>query len=321
MNNQASYTAASAVPAKLFSEDETVAMVREHRIKPLHVQTNITNSCPLQCSFCSCRNMDRTAKMDFGLLKEISQKLIDLGAEAFTQTGGGDPLAYEHLETYFGFLLEKGMEISLVTNGILFKNYDPKFFRCLSWCRISLSDERTFRPAEIDPVIEACKTDWSFSYVLLDKANIANIITAIEYANAHEFSHVRVVDDIVGGSDTMGDIKETLKRHKIDTSRVVWQGRKNYTKGHARCLLSLLKPNVDVYGNLTGCCGVQFASDPPMLDFTRAFRVCDMDSIDRTYAEQKYFKGSICQRCYYTDYNNILNAEWISGDLRHGKFK
>ena len=316
-----SFTAASTIPAKLFMADDTAKEVLEHRIKPIHVQTNVTNKCPLKCTFCSCANMDRNASIIFDLLKDISQKLIDLGARAFTNTGGGDPLAYDHLEAYFDFLKERGMDIALVTNGVLFKNYVPTAFQRLTWCRISLSDERAFRPAEIDSVIKACNVDWSFSYVLLKKVDIANLIRAIEYANENNFSHIRVVDDIIGGSNTMEEIKETLRRHQVDTCRVIWQGRKDYSLGNKQCLMSLLKPNVDVYGNLAACCGVQYASDPPMLDFVRRFRTCGPEAIEKTYETQACFDGSGCRRCYYSDYNNVLNAIWNAGNLKHGNFK
>lgn len=315
-----SYTAASAFPAKLFCEDDTVASVRNHRIRPFHVQVNPTNRCPLACKFCSCANREKNVEIPYCLLTNITDRLVVLGAKAVTITGGGDPLAYDNLPKYIKYLHGKGIEVSLVTNGVLFGEFMTLgFMDYLSWCRISLSDERELRPNEIGMAINM-RPDFSFSYVVTT-GNLGNIIKAVEYANRNKFSHVRMVDDIIKGSKVSLDkIRQTLVEHGIDISRVIWQGRKEYTKGSPRCLVGLLKPNIDVYGNVTPCCGIQYASNPPALDFTRAFRVCDKDGIEKVYKEQRYFSGAICERCYYSDYNNALNAIWDANTLKHKNF-
>ncbi len=323
MLNKSSYTAASTIPAKLFCDESILGNVKAHSIKPYHVQVNPANSCPLSCGFCSCANREKDIEIDYDKLREISKKLILLGARAFTITGGGDPLAYSKLSDYVEWLSACNMQVSLVTNGVLFgEQKDTSFIDKLTWCRISLSDERSLRECEILPVIAENKkaVDFSFSYVVTT-GRLDRITAAIEFANKHEFSHVRIVDDIIGGySTTLDRIKNLIIESGIDCSRVIWQGRKNYTRGHKRCLISLLKPNIDVYGNVVPCCGVQYASSPPMLDYTRAFRVCDDKGIEKAYQEQRYFDGSICERCYYSDYNNILNAAWDSNELKHEKF-
>jgi organic radical activating enzyme len=315
----ASYTAAAVLPAKLFCDNGVLEAVRNHKISPVHVQINPTNKCPLKCAFCSCANRETDREMSYDELCAISEKFITLGAKAFTITGGGDPLAHEHIGKYVNWLHSKGVAAALVTNGVLFKNHDLSFIEHLTWCRVSLSDDRDLRPAELEEAIKH-KTDWSFSYVLT-KPSLPRIIRAIEFANEHNFTHIRIVDDIINNlSTTMDRIRRTIEDNGIDCGRVIWQGRKTYTRGHKRCLVSLLRPNVDIYGNLTGCCGIQYASNPPALDFTRAFRVCDAKGIEKAYQEQKYFDGSICERCYYSDYNEALNAMWNAGDLHHQEF-
>lgn len=316
--NKHSYTAASSFPAKLFADDSVLQMVREHRIRPLHVQINMQNKCPLKCGFCSCANRDFDYEMPYDQLISISETLIKLGAVAFTNTGGGECLAYEKFGEYVDYLRNKKMEISLTTNGVLFNKHNLSFIDKLAWCRVSLSDERDLCPTELEEALKH-KTEWSFSYVVTE-GRLDRIIRAIEFANKHNFTHVRIVDDILGNTVSLDHIKDTLAKHNINTSRIIWQGRKEYTKGSKMCLVSLLKPNIDVYGNLTGCCGVQVASNPPALDFTRVFRVCDSKGIEDAYKNQKYFNGSVCERCYYSDYNAVLGAMWNANDLKHKEF-
>lgn len=319
--SKASYTAASVIPAKIFCDDSTIRDIRDGAIKPEHVQVNPSNRCPLNCGFCSCQNRDKAAELDYDKLINISSRLIALGAKAFTITGGGDPLCYERLPDYVEWLSFRGVKSALVTNGVLFnKLKTTDFLKLLTWCRVSLSDERSLRTDELAKVADI-PINWSFSYVL-SNPDVLNLCNAIRYANTHKFSHIRVVDDIIGDEKrpSIIGIKNFISE-AVDCSSVIWQGRKEYTRGHKKCLLSLFKPNVDVYGNLTGCCGIQFASNPPALDFTRAFRLCEPDDIETTYKLQRYFDGSKCERCYYGDYNNVLNAIADSPALEHREFK
>jgi len=235
-------------------------------------------------------------------------------------TGGGDPLCYKPLPSYLNFLHEHKVDSALVTNGVLFNKFDLEVLNVLTWCRISLSDDRNFRPVEIEEAIKQ-KTDWSFSYVLSQpNPNVANIIKSIDFANEQEFTHVRVVDDILDPDsfNRIDLLKEILEKSKVDTSKVIWQGRKNYTVGHKRCLLSLLKPNVTPDGLLNGCCGLQYASNPPMLDWPRFYSMGTIHEIDRIYEEQRYWDGSKCLKCFYN--NDVLNAIWDSPKLKHIKF-
>ncbi len=321
MNNQ-SYTAASTVPAKLFCDNNIVDGARNHRIMPRHLQTNLTNKCPLNCSFCSCAKRDKTLEMPFDIAKAMTEKFIELGIRAVTNTGGGDPLCYKPLPEYIKFLSEKKIDASLVTNGIMFKNFNLDVINLLTWCRISLSDNREFNPSEIREAVKI-KTGWSFSYVISQEdPNIPNIINMIEFANNNGFTHIRIVDDILDNRNIskLHILKDILDRSRVDTSKVIWQGRKEYTKGHPRCLISLLKPNITPDGMFVGCCGIQYSSNPPMLDWPRFYSMGTIDEIDLVYKNQNYWDGTKCERCYYSDYNVILNAMWNSAQLEHQGF-
>lgn len=320
--NSSSYTAASTIPAKLFCDNSIIDAVRAHKIRPVHVQTNLTNECPLNCDFCSCAKRDKSLKMSIDDAKMMAEKFISLGAKAFTNTGGGDPLAYKPLPDFIKFVKDHGAESSLVTNGVLFKDYDLDSLNLLTWVRISISDSRAFRQEEISEAIKR-KTDWSFSYVLSQpKPNVVNIIKMLDFANEHDFTHVRIVDDILdeSGPDRIDVLKDILSKSQVDISKVIWQGRKQYTGGHKKCLIGLLKPNITSEGLVTMCCGLQYSSNPPILDFTRFYSLGNIHEIDKIYEEQRVWDGRKCQRCYYNSFNIVLDAIQGSSDLKHKNF-
>jgi len=322
MTVNSSFTAASTVPAKLFCDNSIIDAVRSNRIMPVHVQTNLTNSCPLNCGFCSCSKRDKSLEMSIDDAKMMAEKFISLGAKAFVQTGGGDPLAYKPLPEFLRFVKDHGAESSLVTNGVLFKGYDLDSLSLLTWARISVSDSRAFRSEEISEAVKQ-KTDWSFSYVLSQpKPNVVNIIKMLDFANQQDFTHVRIVDDILDeiGPDRIEVLKDILSKAQVDTTKVIWQGRKKYSRGHKKCYMGLLKPNVTPDGLIAVCCGVQYASNPPILDFTRYFSIGTIYEIDKIYEEQRIFPGNTCERCFYGDYNSVLDAISCSSELKHKNF-
>jgi len=318
-----SYTSANSLPVKIFSHKELLESIDSGKgIIPIHLQVNPTNKCPLNCSFCSCANRDKSAEIGYNELMRATEKFIKLGIKAVTITGGGDPLAYEKLPDYIEYLYAAGIDSSLVTNGVLFKTFDDlSFLEKLTWARISLSDNRQLRKEEIGNAI-AHDTDWSFSYVVSKvQPDIVNIINSIRFANEHNFTHVRIVDDIIGGRESaLQHIKEMLIESGEDVSRVIWQGRKTYNLGREQCLISLLKPNLTPDGMIVGCCGVQYSSNPPMLDWPRMYSLGTIDDIEKIYSEQKFFDGRKCVRCYYDNYNAILSGLVDVPEMKHENF-
>jgi MoaA/NifB/PqqE/SkfB family radical SAM enzyme len=324
--NTSSYTAASVIPSKLFNYnniDLMLSMIKHKHIFPIHIQINPTNKCPLNCSFCSYKNRDKNLEMDINKLKEITNNFYNLGTRAISITGGGDPLAYPYLGDYVNFCDIKNIKIGLVTNGLLFKSLkDWSFINKLTWCRISLSDEydiNKFKDNFIH-VISNYKTDWSFSYVVTKYFDLYKLSEAIKIANKHNFTHIRVVDDILNNQSNvnMSDIKKELNKNNIDDKLVIYQGRKQYTKGHKKCLISLLKPNVGPDGNIFPCCGTIYRKQIPSLNLVNDDSMGN--NIGDIWKNQKYFNGSVCDRCYYSDYNNILNTIIDSQNINHEKF-
>jgi len=320
MINSSSFTSASTIPAKLFCDPDLVPAISKKHIKPVHIQVNPTNKCPLNCSFCSCKNRNKDLELPIDTLINATEKFIKLGTKAVTITGGGDPLAYEHLSDYIRYLRSKDVKVGFVTNGVLFKQTDTDFFKYVTWCRVSLSDEYKLINPKLEHIVSNTPIDWSFSYVLCPSTKIENLVAAINFANGHKFTHVRIVDDILNTTVSKIDTIRDQLHHLTDDKIVIYQGRKTYTRGHKRCLISLLKPNIGPNGYIYACCGIQYAKNPPSLDFSLQDAMGGLDDIERLWKNQDSYNGSDCEKCYYSDYNNVLNTIWDSADLNHKEF-
>jgi organic radical activating enzyme len=75
---------------------------------------------------------------------------------------------------------------------------------------------------------------------------------------------------------------------------------------------------ISSFGILTHNCGVQYALDNPSLDFPESMRMGHYKDLFHILHAQRYFNGSVCKKCFYSNYNNILQA--FIKPLKHEEF-
>lgn len=321
-----SYTAASQFPLKVLLETELMDSISNHKkITPVHVQFSPTNTCNLNCSFCSCSKRDKKLQLTLDKSKVILKSIRTMGCKAITITGGGEPLMHPDINEiiiYAKFM--QNMDVGLVTNGLLLERLNDRALHEITWCRISFSDSRTFDDKFINSVMNTVKRgnniDWAFSYVVSRNPNYNKIKQIIELANSLEFTHVRLVSDLLDldkGAD-MDLIKSEMKRLNVDDSLVIYQGRKKFVPGHKQCLISLLKPMIDASGNVTACCGWQYRHKKPSLNFDSVDCMGTYKDLPEIIEKQQCYDGSKCYRCYYAEYNELLNI--LMDGIKHKNF-
>ncbi|MFH1328153.1 MAG: radical SAM protein [Candidatus Bathyarchaeota archaeon] len=328
---RASFSAASTFPAKLLVHEKLIKTAKvEKKILPLHVQLNPTNRCNFNCSFCSCSARDRSLEISLKRTMDIMNMFKKLGAESVTITGGGEPLMHRHINRMILGIRAEDLEVGLVTNGVLLHKLSDKALREITWIRISSADteeylkysilNRRYLDALTDTVHRGKNIDWAFSHVLTRSPKLDIIEGIVNFANKHNFTHVRLVSDLLdlNSVEDMKKIRERLAKRKINDSRVIYQGRKDFAKGAKKCYLSLLKPVVGADGLLYPCCGTQYALANPSRDYEKKMRIGKAEDFPEIFGKQKYFDGSICEKCYYSDYNYALGI--MLSDIKHQKF-
>jgi len=291
----------------------------------IHAQVIPTNHCNLSCKFCSCANRNKYQELTIVQLRRLAGNLKELGCEAVTITGGGEPLMHPDIEDIILMFCEHNIHVGLVTNGLLLNKLHSYVFNTITWCRVSCSDERKFN-TKTREIMEAAYEegpgiDWAFSYVLSTPGEFdyKNLVQYVQFANAHNFTHVRVVSDLLNIKRCipMERVEHVLKRN-TDDRKVIYQGRKQFDPGQRDCFISLLKPVIGADGFIYPCCGAQYAHENADLDMSVSMRMGHMDNINSIYQAQSCFDGSQCVRCYYKNYNDFLGI--LLADIRHGRF-
>lgn len=319
----ASFTAANAIPWKIFRNADLMASLEAGRVEPIHVQLFPTNRCNLGCSFCSCANREKGDELEFVEIARLLENFRRLGAEAVTITGGGEPLLHDRISDIICHARELGIRPGLVSNGLKAGRLLDRAYKALSWGRWSCSDELLFGRVELALIYAANHgpdVDWALSYVLTRNFNPGNLAEFVGLANRLEFTHVRIVSDLtdLDGVPTMAEVKASLQERGVDDSLVIYQARKEYERGAKACWISLLKPVVGADGGIYPCCGTQYAEERQSLDMGDSMRMGWARDLRELWAAQKPFDGTRCVRCYYGAYNEALAA--MLGPIRHAEF-
>lgn len=322
MNIRDSYTAASSFPIKVAINESIIAAAKNGFIPPVHMQLNPTNKCNLNCQFCSCAGRDKNQELDIKLAFSIMEEFVELGMESVTITGGGEPLLYPYLFAIISYLHMRGVKVGLVTNGILLSKQNPVMLDMLTWCRISHSDERKFTSryeADISRIRDKVNIDWAFSYVVGTTPDYSNVAKIIEYANEKNFTHVRLVADLYDVEDVpMKEVERQMKERGIDDGKVIYQARVDSTPG-GPCYIGFLKPVVGPDSKIYTCCGAQYAFPGDYRCYPEQLCLGDAMNIVDIYEKSSMpFDGSICQTCYYMNYNRLLGS--MLGNIDHKEF-
>jgi len=114
---------------------------------PLHIRIKPTNVCNHNCSYCAYRVSNLQLGKDMGQkdfiprkkMLEIIEDVVDMGVEAVTFSGGGDPFCYPYLLDTVKALVKGKVKMASLTNGALLEGEIAEIFaEHGTWLRISI---------------------------------------------------------------------------------------------------------------------------------------------------------------------------------------
>ena len=208
------------------------------------------------------------------------------------------------------FTYRLGIKVGLVTNGLLLSKQWSLLDRA-TWVRISHDDSRPFTREyvrDLSSVVEACPdVDWAFSYVVSKNPVLSNIKAVVNFAIDHNFTHVRLVSDLLDVEHSKMDFVKEVLPTLTDTGKVIFQSRTAPERG-GDCYICHLKPLIAPDGKVYTCCGAQYAFNKPSKSLPEELCLGTYEELGTARANSIPFDGSICDRCYYMDYNRVLKA-------------
>lgn len=114
---------------------------------PVHVRIKPMNHCNHNCWYCAYRydalqlgeDIDLKDQIPAGKMDEIIDDIIDMGVQAVTFSGGGEPMIYKPLPGVVEKLAKAGVKVATLTNGSNLKGgVADAFSEHGTWIRVSM---------------------------------------------------------------------------------------------------------------------------------------------------------------------------------------
>ena len=161
--------------------------------KTLRINWHLGNTCTFKCSYCDpLLNDGSIAWAELDRLKEVVDTILDVYSKRFNkeifmfELTGGEPTVYPHIDEFSKFLKQRGIFVSLCTNGSRSLRWWDEFGENFTSITNSYHAEFT----DIEHLTKVCnllrlKNVNAHSLVLLDPNNFDKVKNDIEYMKAN----------------------------------------------------------------------------------------------------------------------------------------
>ena len=214
---------------------------------PLHVRLKPTNACNHRCRYCAYleedmqlgQNMNIHDSIPHAKMNEIIDDLIDMGVNAVTFSGGGEPLVYPYIVETMHKLADSPIKFALLTNGALLSGEKAEILsQSATWVRISMDgwDDDSYKryrnagDGEYTKVMNNIKNFINLEgncllgvSLIIDTENCYNIYKTLKKYKEIGVSTVKASACIVGnsGDETNMFHAKTFKKTKEEIQRAI----------------------------------------------------------------------------------------------------
>jgi radical SAM protein with 4Fe4S-binding SPASM domain len=105
---------------------------------PIFMEVNPTNKCNLRCKWCITETARGKEEIEIDYLKTYFKQFKEMGGEAITFSGGGEPTLYPSFPEATISAKDSGLHLGLMTNGVFRKEYIPIIGNLFDWVRVSV---------------------------------------------------------------------------------------------------------------------------------------------------------------------------------------
>ena len=342
---------------KVFHHHDRIEKLKEGvQPNPISVRMVLSDLCNQNCHFCTFRMEGSMTNKLFGgldkrgnltlnparfLSREKSLEIIkdcsEMGIKSIEFTGGGEPTVHPDHVAIFNSVLDAGMHLGLITNGVIFrKDFEDTILKS-TWCRFSLDAGSAKTYSQVREVPEKMfekvlnnikklsdkkkeidsKTTLGVSFIVTDQ-NYPEIYSAAKIASELGVDYFRVGYYRTDEGFTAGDFEEskTLINKSIeDFSRKDFNVMDRYTTS---------SKNMDGPPDYKFC-GYQQVSTWIAADYN-VYRCCvtsyDEHGLIGSLKNQSFkelwnskekrkkfddFNAKSCVQCIYNDKNRAIN--------------
>lgn len=147
---------------KIFHHAELLQKLKTgERVAPIYVRIKPTNACNENCYYCHYKN----SYLQLGNYRpndmiprekmlEIVDDLAEIGTKAVAFSGGGEPTVYPYINETLKRVLDRGINLAIITNGTRLQGETAELLAHAKWVRLSIDSSNAKLYAETRGVRE-----------------------------------------------------------------------------------------------------------------------------------------------------------------------
>lgn len=149
---------------KIFAHSEELNKIGNgERVAPIYIRIKPTNYCNHKCYYCSYADselglrdiVNKQDQIPKEKMMEIIEDLGELKVKAVTFSGGGEPLVYPYITDAMRGILDKGIDLSIITNGQLLNGERAEILSKAKWVRVSFDSANAATYSKIRNIPES----------------------------------------------------------------------------------------------------------------------------------------------------------------------
>lgn len=185
---------------KIFCHPEIIKNLEEgKRCQPVYIRIKPTNRCNHNCYYCHYKNAyldlddyNPSDEIPKEKMLQIIDDMAEMGVKAVTFSGGGEPLLYTYIEETMERVLQKNIDLSIITNGSLLKGKRAELLARAKWVRISVESVNDEMYSSIRGIKEGAFTELCHNIEAFAKIKNMDCELGINMVvNAENYSEVR----------------------------------------------------------------------------------------------------------------------------------
>jgi MoaA/NifB/PqqE/SkfB family radical SAM enzyme len=323
---------------------------------PLHIRIKPTNVCNHNCCYCAYRSENLQLGKDMvqkdsiprDKMLEIIDDLIEMGVQAVTFSGGGEPFCYPHLAEIAEKLAISPIQFAALTNGSNLKGRVAEIFsQHATWLRVSMdgwdgpsyASYRKVKTDEFDKVMAnmknfkklagPCYLGVSF---IIDKNNAAHVFEFIQRLRDTGVDSVKVSPCIVDNDgaennryhrpvfeqvkEQVARAKEKLAGEDFEIYDAYHELEEKFKKSYNWCPYLQILPVIGADLHVYSCQDKAYNLEQGLIGSIESCRF-------KTYwlsNKEKFFRINPSEHCNHhcvANEKNKLVLEYLQADQRH----
>ena len=328
-------------------------------LAPVHVRVKPTNVCNHNCWYCAYRKDSMQLGQDMSVtdhiarakMLEIVEDFSEMGVQAVTFSGGGEPLCYPYLLDTLGALTEGGIRFAALTNGAGLRNeIAERFAHGGTWVRVSMDGwdgpsyarYRGVSESEFSKVmgnLEGFKGLDGVCYlgvvIIVDKDNAAHVYEMIDHLQSTGVNSVKVSPCIVSNDGPESNAYHrpyfAMVAEQVEkaTSNFVREGFEifngyleqltTFEKSYAWCPYIQINPVIGADLNVYSCHDKAYNLEEGLICSIRERRFRDAWFDDKAQFFRIDPRKHCAHHCVVNDKNRMI-LEYLDADSGHRMF-